>query len=201
VDYSSLRQCDSQLHDCLQVIAAMPKSQRCIEHFRRAGLIDGIREYPEMVEDHVAVHRDRHSARRSWYGEAVATVDECDAVLLDPDNGIAGGHGAKVSLSSKRADKYAFHEEIQNLNKMGITVICYQHAIRSIPFEELLRRIIDDYPGSFAIRWHKLQSRAYLIWPARDTVQWREWAHSLVSPTSPWHRHCTLVHSNTEADV
>lgn len=151
-------------------LKAVSSGARSIARLREEGLLNGIDEFDTLVPS--------QSARKEWFETARQRLSQCDAVLLDPDNGIAS---EKLKRNQSRAAKFAFREEMAALHDDGKTVICYQHASRQGRFEAQLSKRIEKFPGSFALRWHRLQSRAYIVWPARDPPRWKKWGDSIVT--------------------
>lgn len=186
-EYEWLRDCDPDLYLALHEIAS--KRPRKVSEFGRHHLTEGLTEFDELLDTSGLAPPLRSETRRAWFERALAKVAGCPFVLLDPDNGLATD---EVKESQSRASKFVLREELKELHDQGRTVICYQHAVRSEPFDSLLRKILKTYPGSFALRWHAIQARAYVVWPAvgreRETVLWGE---GLVG--GPWRTHFTMV--------
>lgn len=169
--YERLRDIDSNLFQVLHSIAK--KGPRRVSEFRRRGLTEGMKECDELLDTSVLPPPLRPRARDAWFQRALAEVADCPFVLLDPDNGMAT---KSVKLTQARASKFALESELNELHAQDRTVIYYQHAGRRESFDYLLRRLISNHPGSFALRWHVIQARAYLVWPAanrdREVERW-----------------------------
>lgn len=185
--YKELYGCDPYLYRDLQEVAA--GEPRRISDFRRLGLTAGIAEFDEALDTSTMTASSRMSARRAWFARALTKVVDCPFVLLDPDNGL---QPQSVQSTNVNADKYALRSELENLHTRGKTVICYQHSTRAKPFSSLLLETLSTLPGSFALRWHRLQARAYLVWPAIGRERGVEmWSEDLVE--GPWKTHFTMV--------
>lgn len=167
---------DRSLVSELETVSA---GERSITAIRQAGLLDGITDFDEFVP--------AHANRPDWFVRARRHISRCDVVFLDPDNGLAT---PALRRKQARSAKFVFPEELEALHSDGKTVICYQHAARQGTFQEQLRGRLKQFHGSFALRWHPLQARAYIVWPAKDRERWEQWADSIL--TGPWGAHFSL---------
>jgi hypothetical protein len=178
IDYPELEPCDPELYTALHGVA---HGRRHISEFRKLGLTEKMSEYDQQLDGRKHARRTRQCARDLWFqGALVATVG-CSFVFLDPDNGIASD---RVQPKQAQCDKFVLASEVRALHARDQTVVCYQHATRHAGgFDRHLAEIAAKFPRSFAIRWHPVQARAYLVWPAsgRDLLSWAE---TLVA--GPW---------------
>lgn len=185
VHYEALAPCDQDLYSRLQRVA---HGRRHLSSFDAAGLTGNLQQHADLLDPSRLPPSFRATARQKWFASAVQAVRDSHAVLLDPDNGIAT---PAVRVNQRRANKFAFRHEIDELHRLGKTVICYQHAVRDTPFESHLRNLMSKMPGAFALRWHRLQTRAYIVWPTSHPNRWQDWGRSLSSGS--WTGHFTLV--------
>lgn len=184
VIYPKLETCDPELYKALQSMVI--EGQRNVSEFRKRGLTLRMAEYDQPLDVARPPSKSWQQAREEWFQGALRATANCSVVFLDPDNGIAPD---QVRLTQARCDKFALPSELSALRSRGQTVICYQHATR-VPFDQYLVRRTSEFPGSFAIRWHRIQPRAYLVWPSGEQ-DLRSWAGTLVE--DQWKPHFTLV--------
>lgn len=108
--------------------------------------------------------------RRRWFEDAYEAMSAAQVVFLDPDNGIAP---SKLGMHSTRACKYAFDSEVRKLLASGQSVIVYQHQNRNGILKEQVERSVlrfaDVAKDAFAITFHALAVRAYIILPANNS--------------------------------
>ncbi len=181
--YPRLQACDPELYRALQAIA---RGQRNVSEYRTFGLTDGMAEHDEILNGAQHLLKMRKRAREEWFQRALRATADCSFVFLDPDNGIASD---RVRPAQADCDKFALPSELRALHARGQTVVCYQHANRRRGgFDRHLADITAKFPESFTIRWHTIQSRAYLVWPTggRNLLPW---AQTLVE--GPWREHFT----------
>jgi len=183
--YLKLKECDSELYGKLQTI---PGGTRRVSEFRRLGLMDNISDCDDVLDTTTLKPNARRQAREDWFRGACRKMEGSTLVLLDPDNGI---EPELLKLTQARADKFALGSELRAFHDRDMTVVCYQHATRE-NFDRSLRDKIAPFPGAFAIRWHRIQARAYIIWPSTGNQRRLEdWARELVS-NNLWKDHFTL---------
>ena len=186
-DYEELYGCDSYLYrDLQEVVAGEP---RRISDFRRVGLMEGITEFDEVLDTSTMTVSSRLDARRAWFGRGLNELADCSMILLDPDNGL---QPRSLRPEDTNVDKFAFRTGLVDLYDRGKTVICYQHSSRTRPFNSVLLEILSTLPGSFALQWHRLQARAYVVWPVAGREREVElWGENLAR--GPWRTHFTMA--------
>lgn len=75
----------------------------------------------------IKVHfRKRAEKRAEWHSGALAALDGCEIVFVDPDNGLM----VPSARRSKKANKYVLPEELFDYYQQGASVIYYQHKAR-----------------------------------------------------------------------
>lgn len=82
--------------------------------------------------------RQRVADRVAWFDRARRSVQGCDLIFLDPDNGL---EVASVPLSSPLAAKYASLFEVRQLLDAHGAVVLYQHGDRT-PWPAQRARIV-----------------------------------------------------------
>ncbi len=148
-----------------RVVASGRRSARAIE---RAGMLGrAARYFDERLAPTPVDAAGRRAWREGWLERAVAAVDGCDVVCLDPDNGLEIRSVAKTSRS---AGKYAFHDEVRRFAAGGRTLVIYQHFDRQRSHTAqldrrlaALRRLVGPRPALLGLRFRAYSPRAYLI--------------------------------------
>lgn len=144
-----------------------------------------------------AIHSDgnRSWSRRDWFRRAMIAVEECQIVVADPDNGIAGIHHAP---ESSKGGKHITFEEIHALAQSHPCVILYHHFDRSASHVIQAKRLIENLqtiaPGSkvAAIRYRRVSPRAYfIVYAPTLEVQFRRAILKLT--TGDWAFHFELI--------
>ncbi len=72
-------------------------------------------------------HERLFDERKQWHKNALETMNGCDLVFLDPDNGLLP---KSVSRGSEKSIKYVFPEEIIDYYIAGHSVVFYSHRTR-----------------------------------------------------------------------
>jgi hypothetical protein len=120
-----LRVCDAGLFDTMQAIVDC--GRRNVAAVERCQVLPaGTRFYSAPLE---------RAHRHSWFDGALQATRHCDAVFLDPDNGIAFG-------SPPVPEKYAHVDELTPFAQRGQSLIVYQHADRSDSVERQATRLL-----------------------------------------------------------
>lgn len=112
--------------------------------------------------------KKRKSLRREWLAEAKETFRECNAIFIDPDNGIEVKSCSH--LSQLKAGKYAFYSEIEELFYGKDVCVIYHHLNRSSSHKKQihkrcheLRECINPDGAIYALRFNPYSPRAYFI--------------------------------------
>lgn len=141
------RGCDPTLFDGLQKL--VNADQRSVAAVVSAGLLPASTvSFDEMVCPSDYRRRDRAAFaqrmayREGWAAKAIQTVQECDLLFLDPDNGIGGKsfrpHGCK-------GHKHIAWGEIGQFARPDRTLVIYHHTGRSAPAVEQAWRLIEGF--------------------------------------------------------
>ena len=170
--------CDPHVYSGLQIINSGPLS---LEAVRRQGVLP---KGTVFVEDVLTV---RH--RAGYLGTALTTVDPCDIVFLDPDNGIID----TSPYLSRRSVEHCYLDEIQQFITLGKSLVVYQHFDHNSLAEESIADRFKDLLGlaphrrPFALRWRRVQGRAFLVLPStQHNALLRQRANAMLA--GPWGR-------------
>lgn len=176
LDNSDYQKCDRLLCNKLSTVIQKGRSVPALE---RAKLLPKTTVYfSAMLDFHInhpaQTQEDKHcrdALRKQWLGNAVSSVKDCNAVFLDPDNGLQIASCPKKSRM--KAGKYAFYDEIVTLFKGKDVCVIYHHLNRHINHgthenqiktraKELLEKVKPE-GGVFALRFTPFSPRAYFI--------------------------------------
>jgi len=193
------RECNPVLHDKLEQIVRTTRSVSAIE---RSGIfnndtvyysnyVDSFHEFPGQTREN---KEKRSRYRQRWLQDAVTMLNKCNAVFLDPDNGLEVSSCSKLNL--KKSGKYAYYSEVRELFQGKEVCIIYQHLNRNGTHEKQisdrmkdLRREINPSGKIFAIRYHPYSPRAFFVLCSKKSE--REIGSSIKSfMDSPWRKHC-----------
>lgn len=120
---SSYRDCDPQLWASLAQI--LDTNQRQVKSLETPAILDAV--FFNKCLDFSKVHfRKRAEKRAEWHSGALAALDGCEIVFVDPDNGLM----VPSARRSKKANKYVLPEELFDYYQQGASVIYYQHKAR-----------------------------------------------------------------------
>lgn len=120
---SSYWDCDPQLWASLAQI--LDANQRRVESLETPNILDAV-FYNEPLDFRKVSFRERDGLRADWHRQALATLDGCEIVFLDPDNGLM----VSSARQSKKANKYVLPAELFDYYQQGASVIYYQHKAR-----------------------------------------------------------------------
>jgi hypothetical protein len=142
-----LRECDPSLFDAMRAI--VDSGHRSVASVERARVLPASTRF-YSVPLRRATRGDgggRASARpyrQTWLRRAVHATRDCDAVFLDPDNGIAFG-------ARPAAEKYAYVDELTPFVAGGQSLIVYHHADRSATVEQQATRLLQRVSDAVAV--------------------------------------------------
>ncbi|MCX5677350.1 MAG: hypothetical protein NTX87_20390 [Planctomycetota bacterium] len=136
--------------------------------------------------------KERLSVRQDWLNRAMTAIEGCNAIFLDPDNGL---QVSSTAAHEKKGPKYAFFQEVATLASAERVCVVYHHLGQNQPHETTMAEYIPQLEMAtgrhglvMAVRFHRVSCRAYFILAtkaSRDTVS-RKLDELLASP---W-RHC-----------
>lgn len=173
---SFFSECDADLHEKLKRIVQNSRSVFALE---RSGILDDntlyysecvdfYRQFPGQKKEH---KEKRLELRECWLDDAVKRLNKCNAIFLDPDNGLEVHSCPK--LSQAKSGKYAYYSEIKALFRGKEICIIYHHLNRHKNHGShqkqmkdraiSLRREIDPSGKIFAIRYRPYSPRAFFV--------------------------------------
>ena len=188
------RCCDPPLYDGLREI--VKRCDRRIEAVEETDLLPDAVFYGADVPGPVKGARgdDRLVDRQTWTEGALQATDGCDVVFLDPDNGLAP---ASAPITSAKAPKYAYLEEVGKWSKRCQSLVIYHHLGRNHPhldqIASWLECLRDEFKAHdiFALHFRRGTSRAFFVLEAeRHAHTLRECAQTLAD--SAWGKHFDL---------
>lgn len=187
----ALMDCDPALYWRLK--ALIDRDERNVEAVSRAGILpDDTVFFERIVPSGRRTEPNRH--RRAWFVSALGTVDACDLVFFDPDNGLVGNHSAELH----RPQKYAFLEEVERIVARRQSVLVYHHLGRSQPgrhqIRSLLKRLrrLPEARRPFALWYHRGTARVFLVVPSQTHERTLRGRAAGLS-RAPWRYHFTRV--------
>jgi len=130
-------------------------------YFKEPLTFDGIKANSEMGR------RARLSSRQQWLDKALEVTGDCEAVFLDPDNGI---EVSSVVKHSKMGPKYCFLDDIEKFTSRNQMVIVYHHLGRNGSHESQIRERKEQLLNRLganvyvaALRFRAFSPRVYFI--------------------------------------
>ena len=120
---TSYRPYDPPLWDALAQI--VNSRQRQVESLETPDILDAV-FFDKPLDFSNVPFRDREEKRAEWHRQALAALDGCEIVFVDPDNGLM----VSSARRSKKANKYVLPEELFDYYQQGASVIYYQHKAR-----------------------------------------------------------------------
>ena len=120
---TSYRPYDPLLWDSLAQI--VNSGQQRVESLETPDILDAV-FYNEPLDFRKVSFRERAGIRADWHRRALAALDGCETVFVDPDNGLM----VPSARRSKKANKYVLPEELFDYYQQGASVIYYQHKAR-----------------------------------------------------------------------
>ena len=116
--------------------------------------------------------QERLSLREKWLENALKAVQKCDAVFLDPDNGL---ETPSVKKHSAKAPKYVYYDEVGKFLIKTSTLVIYHHLGRNEDHTSqirqrvsILRSIAGDSYELLSLRFRPYSPRAYFIITKQD---------------------------------
>ena len=142
-----MRACDPALHNTLKLL--IESNNRNVASLERSGVLPPDRTVYFSVRLPSLSNRRQGDlsatdARRRWFVFALEASRNADLVFLDPDNGL---EVASAPLSSPRASKYVYLDEVRAIAERGQSVLIYHHHNRSAPAEVQTARALNT------LRW------------------------------------------------
>ena len=192
----SYRSCDPPLYDGLRDIVR--RDERRVHAVVRSRLLGrDTRFYDEFVP---APPRDawgdaRIIPRQRWLAEARRATQSCDLLFLDPDNGL---EARSVPITSAKAPKYAYLDELEELVGGRQSVLIYHHLARNGTHAQQIARWSHrlrercEPAHLLALRFGRGSGRVFfLLASAEHAAELRTRATALLA--SSWRQHFTLA--------
>lgn len=164
-------------------------AKRSIESLNRSGLLRiGTVYYSEPLDFHDKHPKQtshdkkiREAGRLDWHKKAMASVSDCNAIFIDPDNGLEINSCPK--LSNVNSGKFAYYDEVRRFMDNCEICVVYHHLNRHKNHGSHLQQIQSrskelkertSNTNLFALRYTPYSPRAYFILtkpPANDFVR------------------------------
>jgi hypothetical protein len=110
----------------------------------------------------------RFLKRQEWLKNAVRSVEPCNIVFLDPDNGLE--IKSYKNMNQIKSGKYVYYSEIKSLFEVKDACVIYHHLNRNKKHKDQiesqikdLRKKIDSTGKIFALRYKPYSPRVYFI--------------------------------------
>jgi hypothetical protein len=174
IDYlkkTEFRVCDAELFDKLNSL--IRTGHRSVEHLQQLKLLYNAVFFPNILSydgtsaNSEAGQRQRLSIRRKWLDNALQASLNCEALFLDPDNGL---EIKSVVKHSESAIKYVFMDELKEFTKICPCVAVYQHFNRQGKHSEQIQGRVQLLWGCFgethrifALKFKRYSPRAYFL--------------------------------------
>ncbi len=136
IDYlskSKFKDCDSDLFLTLKNIISLGK--RNISEIEQSNIFPNqtafysdYLSYEGINANSPAGRQKRLLLREEWLGNALKTVQNCDAIFLDPDNGL---ETPSCKKHTAKAPKYVYYDEVEKFLSITDTLIIYHHLGRT----------------------------------------------------------------------
>jgi len=166
------RNCAPRVYDSLRAINTLEARHVGVYRQREtAGPRDAVCFFEEpLTFANVEGRAARSAFRAAWLGRALRTVQRCELVLLDPDNGLLN---RSADPHSRTGPKYATLEECAAFYNGGDrSLVVYQHIHRRGSAAQqmaaalgILREALKARTRPFALRFRRGTARAYLVVP------------------------------------
>lgn len=174
-------ECDNYL---INVLSRIVQSNRNVAELEKSKILndntvyfneylDFYSRYPEQLK----IHKEKRlNLRLKWLQNALEQVKKCNAIYVDPDNGIE--IPSCPELNQSKSGKYIYYNEIQQLFHGKDAIVIYHHLNRHKnhgPHEQqiedranVLRQEINPSGKIFAVRYKPYSPRAYFILCNKD---------------------------------
>jgi hypothetical protein len=162
VDYlrrPGFRECDAELFDELRSL--VESRRRRVSEIERRPILGDAMFFREALD----FPAPRVEARRLWLERALAATANCDAVFLDPDNGL---QIASCDRAARTAGKFVFFDEIAAFAQRRQSIVIYHHlGRRGSHLEQIHRHAVRlrEFGEVIALRWRSYSPRVYFILP------------------------------------
>jgi hypothetical protein len=131
--------------------------------------------YDGIKANSPAGRQKRLSLREEWVNNALGVVKECDAVFLDPDNGL---EVPSANKHTTKAPKYVYYDEVEKFLSITDSLIIYHHLGRNGTHASQMKQranILQDIAGSshnvISLCFKPYSPRAYFIITKQNEVR------------------------------
>ena len=183
--------CDEQLYRELQRIDLL--NNRRVSALEKESILDA--EFYSAALDFTGSKKTmRREIRKGWHGKALDTLNGCDIVFADPDNGLL----VPSAAGKPKENKYVLPEELADYYAAGSSVIYYQHKARRPDafylqqHRNLLDSVMFEKATGSGIKFRTTSQRYYffIVRPEHS----RAFYEGLTSfMKSPWNGHFELL--------
>lgn len=154
------RPLDEPLFDAMKTLVC--EKRRSTTAIEQSGVLEDAVFAGERLETQLTGKR-RREWRRQWFENTVETLDGCDLVFADPDNGLC--EDDRFSPGTKKHWKRLPLHEVQKVAEEGRTAIVYHHNTRRKGGH---RQEIAYWMGQLpdcraALRWRGWSNRTFFI--------------------------------------
>ncbi|MCP4551031.1 MAG: hypothetical protein GY834_03080 [Bacteroidetes bacterium] len=122
-------------------------------------------QYPSQTNLDKTARKDK---RLQWLNNAVNSVNDCNVIFLDPDNGLE--IPSIPGIHQKKSGKYTYYSEVCDLFKNKDACVIYHHINMNEPHEsqiiyraEELKTKLGNNVNVFVIRYSPYSPRAFFI--------------------------------------
>ena len=175
------KQCDQKL---VQGLSQVVTGERSISHLEKLNLLPSNTVYYSSTLDFHTIYTTQRNAditarrnqRNKWLDNAVEATVKCNAVFLDPDNGLE--IQTIPNIHQMYSGKYAYYSEVKSLLNNKKACVIYHHLNRNNSHEaqikfrakELKEKI--SIPGTvFALRFRPYSPRAFFIYSTNNETE------------------------------
>jgi hypothetical protein len=113
---------DPELFDALAHIVKCNK--RHLSSIEQAGILGRGTKFYTVPLPTMLSRQQLLQARQEWLKAALVATKDCDIVFFDPDNGL---EVASTPITSSRAVKYVYFDELKLFIERGQSLVIYQH--------------------------------------------------------------------------
>ena len=181
IDYLSknrFQDCDSELFLILKNIVSLNRRNiTAIERSKmfsdRTNFYSEILTYNNIQGNTPAGRQKRLELREQWLRGALETATNCDAIFLDPDNGL---ETPSVQKHFRKAPKYVYYNEVERFLSSTKTLIVYHHFNRKRTHHsqiEQRKKTLQDISKSheiLSLRFWPYSPRVYFILTRQSDV-------------------------------
>jgi hypothetical protein len=143
----SYRSCDPYLFDGLKLL--LNNGPRSVSKIQQSDLLpnetvffDTFLSYDGMPITGSKNKLARLMRRRKWLLDATDSVENCDIIFLDPDNGF---QVKSVKQHADRGVKYIFWDEVKQFSNEAKTLVIYHHLNRTMKSRDQIMAKLDEF--------------------------------------------------------